>query len=432
MAGRVIDQGGSTFRDTCDLLEDALTGPLRRAVIDQATSGRSLTDALGLLRRSMQTHTFRCPAGRLLLQDTIRRCDERTRRDGFHVLQEWDGARFIDDIIPVLMVDFHTREQVGAAADPRHCGILLDYYFLYVLALLLMRAWDDGEPGRNLDRVTGLLGDLQGPAGSGFAFVDDAETLLWIAISHYEPDDAAYDRLLDRVKLLDERHQVRIARIGAAVLGDHLRWGLPVYYEQDLGLMRADNVSDYPWLFFTVDVLLRAWSRMRESGVTGRERDDVVEALLSGLTPDPRALLDVPPPPALAEVGDELARFRELFQRCRDDLVREFEPHRPAQDGFSPLAFHFNFPHNVLIPMVTLALSRQADDRLNVSFNSLLTRVRPASQSPEFLARTLMAYAGFHPERRGRRATMMITFDPGAALLSYNRLLAVIGAFDTG
>src|SRR5207244_2103012 len=77
-------------------------------------------------------------------------------------------------------------------------ALLLDYYLLYVLALLLMRAWDEGDVNGNLDRITELLHALQGPGGSGRRFVDDAAGLLFVAVSHYEPDDHAYHRLLDR------------------------------------------------------------------------------------------------------------------------------------------------------------------------------------------------------------------------------------------
>jgi len=413
------------FDDACDRVHAALAGPLRGAVVDEALAGRSLPEALRSLRRSMVTHTFRTSAGSLLLDGLVRRWDERTRQDGFHVLQEWDGRRFIEDPIPVLMLDFFARAHGNQPAIRQSCAVLIDYYFLYVLALFVMRVWDDGDRDRNLDRLTGLLAHLQGARGSGLAFVDDAETLLWIAISHYEPDDHAYARLLEKVKTLNDAHQARLARVGAAVLGCHLRWGLPVYYGQDPGRMRGDNVSDYPWLLFSVDVLLRAYAKMRLAGMHGHDRERIVEALLGGLTADPRALLDVPPPASLAAFTNELAAFRQLFGECREDLLLEFEPHRPTGDVYSPLAFHFNFPHNVLIPMVTLALIEGCDPERNVSFNALLERGR-AERSPATLARALMMYAARNPERRGGRETPMITWDPAAAGLTFNRTLAVI------
>ena len=56
-------------------------------------------------------------------------------------------------------------------------AILLDYYFLYVLALFALRSWDEGSADDNLDRVTRLLGelpqaglvlDVRGNSGGGF------------------------------------------------------------------------------------------------------------------------------------------------------------------------------------------------------------------------------------------------------------------------
>jgi hypothetical protein len=273
-----------------------------------------------------------------------------------------------------------------------------------------------------------MLGHLQGPEGSGIQLVEDAETLFWIAISHYEPDDYAYHRLLDRVRTLDDPHQTKIARVGAAVLGDHLRWGFPVYYERDLGLMRADNVSDYPWLFYSVLILMRVYARMVEAGTEGVERNDVVEAMLNGLTPDTRAFTESPPA-TLASFRDEHAELRGLLARHKPDLLRDFERHRPEQGRFSPLAFQYNFPHNVLIPMVTLALVQGLDPRLNMPLNALHTRVDPDAQTPrapETLARMLMAYAGYSPETRGGRRTLMIIYDPNAALSSHSRTLSVL------
>jgi hypothetical protein len=373
----------------------------------------------------MRTHRFAAGDERLLLEGIVRRMDARTIEDGFHVLQEWDGEKFLEETIPVLLLDYYVRANKAVRPDRGSLSILLDYYFLYVLALLVLRAWDEGDPNENLDRVTELLGRLQGPGGSGFKLVDDAATLLWVAISHYEPDDHAYHRLLDRARTLDSAQRTRIARVGGCVLGDHLRWGFPVYYEQDLGLMRADNISDYPWLLWSALTLMQEYGRMREAGVEGAEREDIVEALLNALTPDPPALLDRAPA-SLAAFQIDHTEWQALFARYGAGLLEEFPRHCPAPPAYSPLAFQFNFPHNVLIPMVTLALIQGRDPRLDLSLNALLTREREenAPGSPSVLARTLMAYAGYSPERRGGRRTLMITYDPNAALQSYSRAMA--------
>ena len=420
-----------TYQAACDVLEGALQGGTRAAILDAAVASGSFADALRRLRSSFRSHTFETGSGRLSLEGIVRKLDERTQAEGFHVLHEWDGKRFVAETIPVMMVDYYVRANKAVRPDRRCLAILLDYYFLYVIALVLMRIWDEGDPNGNLDRVTRMLDRLQGPEGSGLQLVEDAPTLFWIAISHYEPDDFAYHRLLDRVRTLNDAQQVRIALLGAAVLGDHLRWGFPVYYERDLGLMRADNVSDYPWLFYSVLTLMRTYARMIEAGAEAGARDSIVEALLNGLTPDTRAFTEAPPS-TLASFREEHTELRDLLARHRAELLEDFDRHRPAQGRFSPLAFNFNFPHNVLIPMVTLALVQGTDPRLNMPLNALLTRAETtpsetsSQRAPETLARILMAYAGYSPEVRGGRRTLMIIYDPNSALSSFNRTVTVL------
>jgi hypothetical protein len=416
-----------TYTEARDLVAAALEGSTRADILDRVLASGSFNEALKRLRTSIRTHTFETSGERLRLGAIVQKLDALTQAEGFHVLHEWDGKRFLDETIPVMMVDYYARANKAVRPD-RHClEILLDYYFLYVIALFVMRIWDEGNPNENLDQVTRMLEHLQGANGSGLQMVSDAATLLWIAISHYEPDDFAYHRLLDRARTLDVVHQTRIAMRGAAVLGNHLRWGFPVYYERDLGLMRADNVSDYPWLFYSVLTLMRAYDRMHDAGTGGDEMERVVEALLNGMTPDTRAFTESPPS-TLSQFGEEHAELRATIARRRSDLIGDFERHRPEPGRYSPLGFQFNFPHNALIPMVTLALVQGMDPRLNMPIDALLTRegAEGGPRAPETLARTLMAYAGYSPEKRGGRRTLMIIYDPSSALSSFNRTMSVL------
>jgi hypothetical protein len=208
--------------------------------------------------------------------------------------------------------------------------------------------------------------------------------------------------------------------------------------------MRADNVSDYPWLFYSVLTLMRAYARMCQASIEGLERDRLVEAALNGLTPDTRAFTESPPA-TLSGFREEHEVLRGILARHRDELIRDFERFRPTADRYTPLGFQFNFPHNALLPMVTLALVQGVDPRLNMPLDALLRgeagsgsspgkaaegesmyhRVAPGP-SPEMLARTLMAYAGYSPEKRNGRRTLMIIYDPNAALSSFNRTLTVL------
>jgi hypothetical protein len=93
---------------------------------------------------------------------------------------------------------------------------------------------------------------MQGAGGSGQRFADDAATLLLIATSHFELDDGAYDRLLDRARTLNRSHRRALAFAHAASLGAHLRFGFDVTYGRDMVSMRNDNGVDYRWLLFAV------------------------------------------------------------------------------------------------------------------------------------------------------------------------------------
>ena len=102
-----------------------------------------------------------------------------------------------------------------------------------------MRVWDDGDPNENLDRLNAMLTDLQGPDGSGQQFAADAETLMLIGTSHYEPEEWGYARLLARVRTLDEPHQFRIGLGHASSMGCHLRFGFEAQCGRDTACSTA-------------------------------------------------------------------------------------------------------------------------------------------------------------------------------------------------
>lgn len=413
----------------------------------------------------MRAHVFRGRFAPLVLDGIVRDFDVRTREEGFHVLHSWNHLEhhFTRENTPVLMLDRFAEEWSAARATPRVQALLLDHYFFYVLAVMAMRAWDEGDPNENLDRVTGLLRHLQGPHGSGHQFVARAETLLLMAISHFHPDESAYPRLLEKIRTLDRAHRVHFALAEAAILGSHLRWGFAVLYRRDLGRMRSDNVGDYPWLLFSVATLMEEYVRLREEGGQSRSgRADrgtrVLEGLIDGLTPDPWAFTGAPPE-ALCPYEDEHSGFREAFAEHRDDLLEEFERLRPGREAYSPLSFHCNFPHNAIMAKVSIQL---ADENApNLPMDAMFTsagawrpigaegsadevaggrasreepeakgdprRADPAAfvsaNHPEALARYLMAYSGASPERLGRRGARLIIYDPNVGLRYYKMAL---------
>jgi hypothetical protein len=408
----------NSFDAACDLLEDALTGGFRQELIDTLLTGGDESQALARLRSAMGAHTFHTPSGGLALRPLVRDFDRKTMKEGFQVLKDWDGraARFRKEIVAVDMLDYYVHAGSEAAPVRQGMAVLLDYYFLYLLALLSLRAWDEGDPNQNLGRLETLLQALNGERGGGYPFLETVEGLLWIAISNYHPDDGAYDRLLEKVRSLDEERRMRFALIGSPVLGTHLRWGFEAYYKRDLNLLRRDNFADYPWLLFSLATLMDRYHEMREEGTSVEDRREVVLALLNGLTSDPPAFAGTLPP-ALAAHAEEQARFSRLYHRYREDLLEEFEPFRPSEERYSPIAFHFNFPHNALKAMVGMALTGWPLPRLPLEsvFEDPEISEREG-ESPEALARILMEHSRANPEQIGSRRVMVMTYMPRTGL----------------
>ena len=372
-----------TVADGCRLLETLLHGGVREEILAAVARGAEMPERLARLRRAMRSHVFPTDGTAVSLGSVVNALDARTKNEGFHVLESWDfrAHRFADQIVPVLMLD----RCASATRAPRETatGVLLDQYFLSILGLLVVRAWDEGDPNDVLDRVTALVRRLGRNHGES-RYVDDAETLLILAVSHYHPHEAAYDVLLERVRGLDAIHRRRFALACAPVLGCHLRWGLRFMYKRDAGAMRDDNVVDYPWLLFAVGTLLDAYD-------AGDGRDDVADALLSGITADPWALTGKTPA-CLQSFRIEHQRVRDALVDRREKLLAEFEPRQPHACSYSPLGLEFNFLCNALVAMVDTAM---VDDQPHPSLNDLFTSrgATGADSESERYARALMAYA---------------------------------------
>jgi hypothetical protein len=419
------------FDDACALLERILTGSGRDDILSEAMKTSKPADVYARLRNGMRSNTFKTSGRSIQLDPLIRKYDSRTQQDGFHILRDWDGkaSKLMEEIIPVDVLQYFSGLPTAARISRKHLGILLDYYFIYVLALLAMRAWDEGQPDANFDRITVLLKHLQ-DTGSGMRFADNAEMLVFIATSHFEPDDRSYDRLLDRVRTLNEEHRSNFARLSAAVLGSHLRFGFQAFYKRDIALLREDNVADYPWLCFSVATLMKTYARLHDQHVHNIERDSAVEGILNGLTPDPRAFLGKPPA-SFAPSQADLDAFHHLFTRYKDDLIQEFESHRPSSQAYSPIAFNFNFPHNLLKGMMVNALTRE--NFPNIPVNDLLTSF-PRTPETQFQRETLLNYlmqdAGLSPEilKSGKEA-LVIHYDIHAGLRNFVKTMATIREF---
>jgi hypothetical protein len=338
----------------------------------------------------MRSHTFQTGSGTLSLQKLALDNDDRSRREGLHVLHAWDFQAhvFSDDIAPVLLLD-HALRLRRKADDRLTAAILLDVYLYTLMSLLAVRAWDDGDPNANLDRISALMTTARGGEGSGLAYVDDAESLLFLAVSYYHPDEACYGRLLEKVRTLDAAHQARVARACGAMLGAHLRWGFRFMYERDVGRMRDDNVVDYPWLTFAVETLEREVER--------DSSDSAVESLLLAVAADPEGyVLQLETDPA--------------------ELRRRFGQLQPSFRSYSPLAFSCNFPSNAAVALVASCLE---DGRVWPSLNTLFRREPGAAE----LAERLMKWSASDPSRLGQGGVPLNVHDPTDGVRAWNAVM---------
>jgi hypothetical protein len=415
--------GSNSFAHACWLIGEVLAGTGRQQILADISVGPDLRTNLFRLRDRMRSHVWRTGSTVVDLQNIVSSYDAKTRREGLHAMHDWDGiADHVNpDMIAIDVLNYIAEIRGAEPSNGRVLAILLDYYFMYLLALLSLRIWDEGDADANLDRLGELLRDLQGTDGSGQQFAHDAETLILIATSHFELDEHGYDLLLERTRTLNHTHQTRIAIGHAPCLGSHLRFGFEATYGRDTVNMRNDNVADYPWLCFSISTLMREYARMHEAGVTGVDRNTIVEAMLNGLTPDARALVGTAPS-FLTPWEAELAAFREGFRRYADELLSEFEQFRPRTDKYSPLSFFFNFSHNVLKGTVVDAL--MASDPWGLTLNDMATGIdhegRANADEKERLARTLMAYARANPHKIRGRLMPVIVYDPQAGRQAFS------------
>jgi hypothetical protein len=410
------------FDEACAVIERALDGGARRQIVADVSRSRNFGTALIRLRDSMRSNVWKTGATEFHLGRTVRVYDGFTRRDGFHVMHDWDGIAdsVNEDTIPVDVLNYLAEQRGGGETDPVVLSILLDYYFLHVLALLSLRVWDEGDADARLRRLEQLLEQLQGPNGSGQRFAANAETLLLVGTSHFEMDDQGYDTLLAKVKTLDAPHRTNVSLGHAASMGSHLRFGFEATYARDTVVMRDDNVTDYPWLCFSLVTLMREYSRMRDEGVGGPGQDAIAEAVLNGLSPDARAFVgDAPASPSPYEA--ERAEFCELFRRHEQELLAEFERYRPSTTTYSPLSFFFNFSHNVVKGAVVDALLR--GEPWTLTLNDMLTGISSDDRqnaAKEALATTLMGYARANPHRIRGRLMPVIVYDPAAGRRAFS------------
>jgi hypothetical protein len=415
-----------SFDRACALVQSALDPPVRRTVVAEASRRENLGEALRRLGEAMRTDVWHARDVTVNLARTIEAFDRRTRDEGFHALHDWDGESDAvnPETIPVDVLEFVARLRGTGRAEPAVVAILLDYYLFHLLALLSLRVWDEGDADANLDRLDGLLAELQGEAGSGQRFAANAETLVLIATSHFEPREDGYALLLERVRTLNAPHRLNVALGHAASMGCHLRFGFEATYARDIGAMRTDNAADYPWLCFSLATLMRGYP---SAVADDPSRRLLAEALLNGLSSDVTAFTSTRTPASLAVHDRERAEVAAGIEEHRTALLESFDVYRPSEGAYSPLSFFFNFSHNVVKGTIVDALLRERPWPL--SLNDLLTSASrdPAEdESKVALANTLMWYARSNPDRIRGRLMPVIVYDPAAGRRAFGAALRAL------
>jgi hypothetical protein len=399
-----------SYASACETLHSVLGGDFRERFLDTLEPETDPDRACSLLRAAMRSHVL----GELHLNRIVQSFDQRTRRTGLHVLESWNYRehRFADEIIPVLMLDRCDLSAIAPEARRNALSVLLDFYFFTVLGLIIARAWDDGDPSANISQANGLLDLLHGPKGSGVRLVENAETLLLVAISHYHPEEEAYDTLNYHIEQLTDDHVLRLSLACAPALGSHLRWGLRFMYKRDVGQMRADNVVDYPWLVLSMHRLMRELESAGESAPW-----PLVCAFLNGFTADPWFVAGKAPE-WLYSHRKEHAEVRAFVHGHRERLLHLFEPHIPSSKTYSPLGFDNNFLCNTAVAMVATALGNPES---RFTLNALFTpreRNADASITAESYARSLMTYA--RANGGSPTGAALIMYDPYEAAHAFN------------
>src|SRR5688572_18789632 len=123
------------FDRACAALETALDGPLRGAVAGAAGRQPTMARAVAYLVERMRAHAWRAGDVDIGLRDVVEDLDRATRREGFHVLHDWNGKA---DAVTENTIAIDAAEYASGLIGDRPVGgdalaLALDYYFLYLL-----------------------------------------------------------------------------------------------------------------------------------------------------------------------------------------------------------------------------------------------------------------------------------------------------------
>ena len=139
----------SAFDAACALVGAALAGLFRRDIVAELSAAHSHRPPERLRQSMRGGNVWKVGARQVGLERIVGEFDRRTRQEGFHALNDWDGKadHVNDDIIPVDVLDYLIARAATRSGRRRVAlAILLDYYFFHLLSLYALRVWDEATP----------------------------------------------------------------------------------------------------------------------------------------------------------------------------------------------------------------------------------------------------------------------------------------------
>src|ERR1700743_2336673 len=135
------------IREACQLLASILGSNARREILGAALSSGGPRPALQRLRDGMRSHCLRTANASFQLGPIVETFDSQIPGKGFHILHDWDGQaeRLTPEIIPVDLIQYFLSLSPKTYSPEAALRVLLDYYFMYLIALLAVGAWREGD-----------------------------------------------------------------------------------------------------------------------------------------------------------------------------------------------------------------------------------------------------------------------------------------------
>jgi hypothetical protein len=271
----------------------------------------------------------------------------------------------------------------GHAGRIRYAHTLFNLYVIRQLALLCMRAWDDGPSGagERLSQAQTMLDALwRLGAAEQPVLVRDVRWLIPVAQSPGTEQLSPYFEVAEQIAAtvsVDDRVQIHNAVVRMA--GGHLRSYLHYQVTQkglaldDAALVllsRKSNALDYSLLIQALVPLLEAYERAVHGG-DGAQRRELADAICQGISPDAELFVNrvdlltaysmveylfAATEPgghvALTPIGRRHARLLDEYEARIERLAKPLHEDclrfKPAEGAYSPYGAFFGVSSNLL------------------------------------------------------------------------------------